>query len=154
MKSNCFINDDYLNYVKSISPKTNEKRTLFRAFWVGGFICCIGQVFRIILQKFCNLEGDELSAFVSLIMIFLGSFLTGLGVYDRIGKYAGGGSIVPITGFANSVVSPSIEFKTEGYVYGTAAKMFTVAGPIIVFGIASSVLVGLVYYVYYAIFGI
>ena len=81
-----------------------------------------------------------------MIMIFLGSFLTGLGVYDRIGKYAGGGSIVPITGFANSVVSPAMEFKTEGYVYGLAAKMFNIAGPIIVFGIASSVLVGLIYF--------
>ena len=82
-------------------------------------------------------------------MIFLGALLTGLGVYDRIGKYAGGGSIVPITGFANSVVSPAMEFKTEGYIYGLAAKMFLVAGPIIVFGIASSVLVGLIYYVAY-----
>jgi len=84
---------------------------------------------------------------VSMIMIFLGALLTGLGVYDRIGKYAGGGSIVPITGFANSVVSPAMEFKTEGFIYGLAAKMFTVAGPIIVFGVASSVLVGLIYYV-------
>jgi stage V sporulation protein AC len=82
-------------------------------------------------------------------MIFLGAFLTGLGVYDRIGKYAGGGSIVPITGFANSVVSPAIEFKTEGFVYGVAAKMFIVAGPIIVFGIVGSVLVGLVYFFIY-----
>ena len=85
-------------------------------------------------------------------MIFLGALLTGLGVYDRIGKFAGGGSIVPITGFANSVVSPAMEFKTEGFVYGTASKMFIVAGPIIVFGIASSVLVGFVYYFIYLIF--
>lgn len=82
-----------------------------------------------------------------MTMIFLGALLTGLGVYDRIGKYAGGGSIVPITGFANSVVSPAMEFKSEGYVYGLAAKMFLIAGPIIVFGVASGVLVGLVYYV-------
>ena len=80
-------------------------------------------------------------------MIFLGSLLTGLGVYDRIGKYAGGGSIVPITGFANSVVSPAMEFKAEGYIYGLAAKMFVVAGPIIVFGVIGSVGVGLVYYI-------
>ena len=80
------------------------------------------------------------------------AFLTGIGVYDRIGKFAGGGSIVPITGFANSVVSPSIEYKTEGYVYGTASKMFTIAGPIIVFGVAGSVLVGILYYAIYAIF--
>jgi len=147
-----YVNTEYLEYVKKISPKTNQKRTLFRAFWVGGFICVIGQSIRYLLEYLVGLSGDELSGFVSMIMIFLGAFLTGLGVYDRIGKFAGGGSIVPITGFANSVVSPAIEFKTEGYVYGTAAKMFVVAGPIIVFGVASSVLVGLIYYFGYMIF--
>ena len=150
--SKVYINDNYLNYVKSISPKTNEKRSLFRAFLVGGLICSIGQTIRILFEQFLGLSGDELAGFVSCVMIFLGAFLTGLGVYDRIGKFAGGGSIVPITGFANSVVSPSIEFKTEGYVYGVASKMFVIAGPIIVFGIASSVLVGLIYFAYYAIF--
>ena len=147
-----FENKNYLEYVKSISPKTNQKRSLLRAFWVGGIICSIGQGFRTIFESFIGLSGDELSAYVSMIMIFLGAFLTGLGVYDRIGKYAGGGSIVPITGFANSVVSPSVEFKTEGYIFGTAAKMFTIAGPIIVFGIASSVLVGLLYFIGYRLF--
>lgn len=146
------VNQNYLNYVHLISPKTNEKRSLFRAFWVGGFICCIGQSFRFLLELGFGITGDELSGYVSMIMIFLGALLTGLGVYDRIGKYAGGGSIVPITGFANSVVSPSMEFKTEGYIYGLAAKMFTVAGPIIVFGVASSVLVGLLYFIGYRIF--
>ncbi|MBE5754345.1 MAG: SpoVA/SpoVAEb family sporulation membrane protein [Clostridiales bacterium] len=146
------VNKNYLEYVKAISPKTNQKRTLFHAFWVGGVICMIGQTFRFILELGLNITGDELSGYVSMIMIFLGAFLTGLGVYDRIGKYAGGGSIVPITGFANSVVSPAVEFKTEGYIYGTAAKMFTVAGPIIVFGVASSVLVGILYFIGYRIF--
>jgi len=141
------VNDNYLKYVHLTSPKTKEKRSLFRAFWVGGVICSVGQSFRLILENFAGLSGDELSGYVSMIMIFLGALLTGLGVYDRIGKYAGGGSIVPITGFANSVVSPAMEFKTEGFIYGLAAKMFTVAGPIIVFGVASSVLVGLIYYV-------
>ena len=147
-----FTNDNYLNYVKSISPKTNEKRSLLRAFLVGGLICCIGQGIRFGLEFIFGLKGDELSSYVSMVMIFLGALLTGLGVYDRIGKFAGGGSIVPITGFANSVVSPAMEFKTEGFVYGTASKMFIVAGPIIVFGIASSVLVGFVYYFIYLIF--
>ena len=146
------VNKNYLEYVKAISPKTNQKRTLFHAFWVGGVICMIGQTFRFILELGLNITGDELSGYVSMIMIFLGAFLTGLGVYDRIGKYAGGGSIVPITGFANSVVSPAIEFKTEGFIYGTAAKMFIVAGPIIVFGVASSVLVGILYFIGYRIF--
>ncbi len=147
-----FTNDNYLNYVKHISPKTNERRSLIRAFCVGGLICVIGQGLRYLFQYAVGLEGDELAAYVSAVLIFLGSFLTGIGVYDRIGKFAGGGSIVPITGFANSVVSPAIEFKTEGYVYGVAAKMFVIAGPIIVFGVASSVLVGLVYYGIFNIF--
>lgn len=147
-----FINDNYLNYVKGISPKTKQRRTLVRAFLVGGLICCIGQSFKLLLAHVFKLEGEELSSYVSMIMVFLGAFLTGLGVYDRIGKYAGGGSIVPITGFANSVVSPAMEFKTEGYVYGTAAKMFVVAGPIIVFGIATSVLIGILYFIGYRIF--
>ena len=144
-----FINQNYLSYVKSVSPKTKELRSIFRSFWVGGFICMIAQSFRLLLQNYLNLEGDELAAYVSMIMIFLGALLTGLGIYDRIGKYAGGGSIVPITGFANSVVSPAMEFKTEGYIYGLAAKMFIIAGPIIVFGVSSSVLVGLIYYFIY-----
>lgn len=144
-----FINQNYLNYVKSVSPKTKEIRSLIRSFWVGGFICMIAQGFRFLLEYEFHLEGDELASYVSMIMIFLGALLTGLGIYDRIGKYAGGGSIVPITGFANSVVSPAMEFKTEGYIYGLAAKMFIIAGPIIVFGVASSVLVGLVYFIIY-----
>jgi stage V sporulation protein AC len=141
-----FINENYINYVSSKAPKTKEFRSLSRAFIVGGIICMIGQGFRFLFEYGLGLSGDELSAYVSMVMIFLGALLTGLGVYDRIGKFAGGGSIVPITGFANSVVSPAMEFRSEGYVYGTAAKMFVVAGPIIVFGIASSVLVGLIYY--------
>lgn len=145
-------NDNYLNYIHLTSPKTKEKRTLFRSFWVGGFICCIGQGFRFLYEYWFNLSGDELASYVSMTLIFISAFLTGLGVYDRIGKYGGGGSIVPITGFANSVVSPAMEFKTEGYVYGMAAKMFQIAGPIIVFGIASSVLVGIVYYIGFRIF--
>ena len=146
-----FVNDNYLEYVKGISPKTKQKRTLIRAFLVGGLICCIGQCIRYLLEFFLGLEGDELSSYVSLILIFLGAFLTGIGVYDRIGKFAGGGSIVPITGFANSVVSPAMEFKTEGYIYGVASKMFVISGPIIVFGISGSILVGLIYYLVYLI---
>lgn len=140
-------NRNYLEYVSRISPKTNEKRSLFHAFWVGGVICLIGQFVRLMLEYVLGLYDDELAGATSVVMIFLGAFLTGLGVYDRIGKYAGGGSIVPITGFANSVVSPAMEFKSEGYIYGLAAKMFVVAGPIIVFGVIGSVAVGLIYYI-------
>lgn len=141
------LNQNYLDYVSRISPKTNESRSLWHAFWVGGVICFIGQFVRFMLEYLFGLYGDELAGTTSIVMIFLGALLTGLGVYDRIGKYAGGGSIVPITGFANSVVSPAMEFKSEGFIYGLAAKMFVIAGPIIVFGVISSVAVGLIYYV-------
>lgn len=149
MKSE-FCNKKYLEYVSSVAPKTNEKKSLFHAFWVGGTICLIGQFIRYLLEFVFGLYGDELAGTTSTILIFIGAMLTGLGVYDRIGKYAGGGSIVPITGFANSVVSPAMEFKTEGFIYGLAAKMFIVAGPIIVFGIIGGVSVGLVYFLLYA----
>ncbi len=138
-------NQNYLKYVRSLSPPTKHFATCGRAFLVGGLICCIGQFFRFLLE-FAGLSGEELAGTVSVILIFLGTLLTGLGVYDRIGKQAGAGSIVPITGFANSVASPAIEFKTEGYVYGMAAKMFLVAGPILVFGVTAGAAVGLVYW--------
>ncbi|MBO5411804.1 MAG: stage V sporulation protein AC [Clostridia bacterium] len=138
-------NENYLAYVNSFDPPTKHFKNCFRAFLVGGFICCIGQFFREIFERAVGLHGDELSAAVSVVLIFLGVVLTGFGVYDRIGRNAGAGSIVPITGFANSVASPAIEFKTEGVVYGLAAKMFIVAGPIIVFGVLAGTLVGILY---------
>ncbi|MBO6263590.1 MAG: SpoVA/SpoVAEb family sporulation membrane protein [Clostridia bacterium] len=141
------VNKGYLDLVARSSPKTNEARSLFHSFWVGGVICVIGQFIRFMLQYVFGMYGDELAGTTSVVLIFIGALLTGLGVYDRIGKYAGGGSIVPITGFANSVVSPAMEFKSEGYIYGLAAKMFVIAGPIIVFGVTTSAVVGIVYYV-------
>lgn len=141
------FNKEYIDYVKSIAPKTNEPRSLIHAFLVGGFICLIGQFIRYTLLYLFGLYGDELAAATSMVLIFIGCLLTGFGVYDNIGHIAGGGSIVPITGFANSVCSPAMEFKSEGYVYGLAAKMFVVAGPIIVYGTTASVAVGLVYYI-------
>ena len=138
-------NKNYLKYVNSFDPPTQHFKTCGRAFMVGGLICCIGQFLRFMLE-FAGLTGDVLAGTVSVILIFLGVLLTGLGVYDRIGKNAGAGSIVPITGFANSVASPAVEFKTEGYVYGMAAKMFNVAGPIIVFGVCAGAAVGLIYW--------
>lgn len=147
MKSNeRFINKEYLSFISNTEPKTKEARTLFNAFMVGGLICSIGQFIRFVFMYVFGLGGDELAGATSIIMIFLGTLFTGLGVYDRIGKYAGGGTIVPITGFANSVCSPAIEFKSEGYVFGMASKMFVIAGPIIVFGVSASFIVGLIYY--------
>ena len=138
-------NKNYIAYVHSFDPPTKHFKNCFRAFIVGGLICCVGQALRVVLEKAAGLNGDELAGTVSVILIFLGTFLTGLGVYDRIGRYAGAGSIVPITGFANSVCSPALEFKTEGLVYGMAAKMFVVAGPIIVFGVLAGTIVGIIY---------
>ena len=138
-------NKNYIAYVHSFDPPTQHFKNCFRAFMVGGLICCIGQFLRGIYEQAFALSGDELAAAVSMTLIFLGTLLTGFGVYDRIGRYAGAGSIVPITGFANSVASPAIEFKTEGLVYGMAAKMFTVAGPIIVYGVLAGTAVGVIY---------
>ena len=138
-------NKNYIAYVHSFDPPTKHFKNCYRAFLVGGLICTIGQFLRYIFEYAFSLSGDELAGAVSVVLIFLGTLLTGLGVYDRIGKNAGAGSIVPITGFANSVASPAIEFKTEGMVYGLAAKMFTVAGPIIVYGVLAGTAVGLLY---------
>ena len=140
-------NRNYLQYVNSFDPPTKHFKNCYRAFMVGGFICCIGQFFRYMLEYLLGLSGDELAGTVSILLIFLGTLLTGLGVYDRIGRNAGAGSIVPITGFAKSVASPAMEFKTEGLVYGLAAKMFTVAGPIIVYGVLAGAATGIVYYI-------
>ena len=138
-------NKNYVAYVNSFAPPTKHFKNCFRAFMVGGLICCIGQAFRVVFERALGLHGDELASAVSIALIFLGTLLTGLGVYDRIGRNAGAGSIVPITGFANSVASPAIEFKTEGLVYGLAAKMFVVAGPIIVYGVLAGTAVGIIY---------
>ena len=144
-KDNENFNQNYIDYVHSFAPPTKHFKNCLRAFMVGGLICCVGQFLRLVLESAAGLSGDELSGAVSMLLIFLGTLLTGLGVYDRIGRHAGAGSIVPITGFANSVCSPAMEFKAEGYVYGMAAKMFIVAGPIIVFGVLSGAIVGLLY---------
>lgn len=139
-------NKVYKDYVHSKTPKTNEIKTLIAAFIVGGFICIIGQFFHDMIKMLSpQLPRDAINSYVVMIMIFLGALLTAIGKYDDIGKFAGAGSIVPITGFANSVVSPAIEFKTEGLIYGMESKMFLVAGPILVSGIVSSVIVGIIY---------
>lgn len=140
------VNENYLAYVRSFAPPTKHFHNCLRAFLVGGLICCVGQFLRIEFSYLLHLQGDELAGAVSMALIFLGCLLTGLGVYDRIGKAAGAGSIVPITGFANSVCSPALEFKAEGMITGLAAKMFVVAGPIIVYGVLSGTAVGIIYY--------
>ena len=141
-------NEVYLEYVKSKDPKTNVAKTVLFAFCTGGLICTIGEGLRqLFLYLFGEGQQDLVANCVSSTLIFFGALLTGLGVYDDIGKFAGAGSIVPITGFANSVVSPALEFKSEGIILGVEAKMFLIAGPVIVSGVVASSFVGLVYWI-------
>ena len=137
--------EDYEGMVNKNNPPSNIVKDCVLAFVVGGLICDIGQFVMNIFINF-GVPKDDVGSFVSTVMVFLGAFLTGLGVYDNIGKHAGAGSIVPITGFANSIVSPAMEFKREGYVFGVAAKMFVIAGPVLVYGISTSIIVGLIHY--------
>ena len=137
--------NDYIKLVSKSSPKTKMLPTIIMAFMVGGIICCIGEGFCDLYKTYCpNLNEEEIRAVVSMTMIFIGTTLTAFGIYDKIGYYAGAGSIIPITGFANSVMSPAMEFNREGVVYGVCSKMFVIAGPIIVFGITASVIVGFI----------
>lgn len=141
-------NEAYNKYVKAKIPKTKAWPSLFHSFWVGGLICLIGQgINDLIMLAFPTVSQQSAWAYALIVLIAVASLLTGLGVYDQIGKFAGGGSIVPITGFSNSIASPSIEFKSEGIIYGICVKMFTIAGPVIVFGISSSIVVGLIYWI-------
>lgn len=134
-------------YQQRVNEKMPRSKTLsqcVRAFVAGGLICCIGQAVRAFGETTLQLDQDGVAALTAIVMVFLGATLTGLGVYDKIGSWAGAGSIVPITGFANSIVSPAMEFKREGLIFGTAAKMFTIAGPVLVYGVGASVIVGLI----------
>ncbi len=139
-------NKKYNEYVTAKIPQTRSWPTLFNAFWVGGVICLLGQgIGDGIKAIWPDLPGTAVSGYVSIALIFLASFLTGIGVYDRIGAYAGAGSIVPITGFSNSITSPAMDFKNEGIIFGLCVKMFTIAGPVIVIGVLASAIVGLIY---------
>ena len=137
----------YQEYVDKKSPNSPILKNCFNAFWVGGLICSIGQ---IILNICKSRDFDEATSgtIVSIILIAISAFLTSLNLFNKIGKFAGAGSLVPITGFANSIVAPSIEFKSEGYVMGVGSKMFTIAGPVLVFGICTSIIVGIVYLIF------
>ena len=139
-------NKKYNEYVLKKIPKTKSFPTLIYAFLVGGLICCIGQGIQDgLMAIFKTMTLEEATTWTLIILIFIASFLTGLGVYDRIGAFAGAGSIVPITGFSNSITSPSIEYKKEGIIFGMCVKMFSVAGPVIVNGIAVSIIIGIFY---------
>ena len=140
-------NEEYKAYAERHMPRSNASRNMLRAFWVGGTICCVGQ---LLMNIYTGLGAEEktASAFASVSLVLIGALLTGFGLYDNIAKYAGAGTLVPITGFANSVVAPALEFKTEGFITGTAAKMFIISGPVIVYGISAGTVYGILYYIY------
>lgn len=136
---------NYQDMVDKTNPPSSLIKDCVFSFIVGGLICDVGQFFMNLYLNY-GVSKDDVGFYVSATMVFLGAFLTGLGLYDNIGKHAGAGSVVPITGFANSIVSPAMEFKREGYVFGVGAKMFLIAGPVLVYGISTSVIVGIIYY--------
>lgn len=138
--------EEYSKYVDTKVPPSPLFTDCLKAFFVGGLICMLGQL----IFEYCKIRGISESnsyTIVSISLIFLSATLTSLNIFNKIGKFAGAGSLVPITGFANSVVSPAIEYKTEGYVMGVGSKMFTVAGPVLVYGISTSIIVGIIYFI-------
>ena len=136
----------YSDLVKEYSPNSHTLVDMLNAFWTGGLICVLGQ---LILSgwSLTGLDQTQAGTATSMTLIFLSALLTGIGIYDKMAKVAGAGTIVPITGFANSVVSPAMEFKTEGFVMGMSAKIFTIAGPVLVYGLSASVLYGVIYWI-------
>ena len=146
MQDNKNRNDEYLLYVEKQTPKTGWFNSIFHAFIVGGMICTMGQMFGDVIKSFNpNMDILRVGSWVSIIVIVMTIVITAIGVFDRIAKFGGAGTFVPISGFANSIASCAIEFKNEGLVFGVGAKMFYVAGPVIVNGVAYSIIVGLVY---------
>ena len=141
-------NAEYNEYIQSMAPKSPLGKDLLKAFVVGGLICCVGEGIGMAYERFAGLDQESTAGAVSITLIFLAALLTGLNVYDKLARFAGAGTLVPITGFANSVVSPALEFKTEGFILGTAVKMFTIAGPVIVYGISASVVYGMIYWIF------
>lgn len=141
-----FTHQEYNKYVSRKSPKSRIVKDTLVAFVTGGIICAFAQVIFNIMLSY-GISGEIAKKSLPIIMIFIGAFLTGINVYGKMGRFCGAGTIVPITGFANSIVSSAMEFKSEGFVTGLAVKMFCVAGPVIVYGTVVSVAIGLIYYI-------
>ena len=137
---------EYGKLVQGMAPKSPMGKDCLFAFLVGGLICCIGQVLLNGYQAL-GLDKEQAGTAVSVTLVALSALLTGLSVYDDIAKFAGAGTLVPITGFANSISAPAVEYKTEGFILGVGAKMFTIAGPVIVYGVSASVVYGLIYWI-------
>lgn len=136
----------YGKLVEEMSPKSPMWKDCLNAFWIGGLICVLGQVFMNCYSSL-GLDKDAAGTAASMSLVALSALLTGLSLYDDIAKHAGAGTLVPITGFANSIAAPAVEFKTEGFILGVGAKIFTIAGPVIVYGLAASVVYGLIYWI-------
>lgn len=139
-------NQEYGELTKKRSPNSKMYKTLPKAFLIGGTICTLGEGL-LNLYAYLGLKEEHAAALTSMSLIFLSALLTGLEIYDRIAQHGGAGTLVPITGFANAVVSPAIDFKSEGYILGLGAKMFVIAGPVIVYGVSASVIYGIIYYI-------
>ena len=137
---------EYGKLVDELSPRSPMGKNCFHAFWIGGLICTVGQ---LILNGYMalGLEKEDAGTAMSMTLVALSALLTGLSLYDNIAKHAGAGTLVPITGFANSITAPAVEFKTEGFILGVGAKMFTIAGPVIVYGVSASVVYGVIYWI-------
>ena len=142
-----YTQQEYLSYVEKKSPDSKLWKDVLAAFVVGGAICVVGQCISDFYEKVIGLDSETVKSAVPITMVFLGALLTGLDVYGRLAKFAGGGTLVPITGFANAIVSPAMEFKKEGYILGLAAKMFVIAGPVLVYGTTASIIAGFLYYI-------
>ena len=138
----------YRRYADARAPRSSSPRNCLRAFWVGGTVCLVGQSLCDLYTGICSMSREDGGTLASITLVLISVVLTGLGVFDRIAKYAGAGTLVPITGFANAVVSPAMEFKSEGIITGMGVKTFTIAGPVILYGTAASWLYGIFYWIF------
>lgn len=146
-RENSMIKEEYGKMIQEITPKANLWKRCLTAFFVGGVICLVGQGILFAAQNWCGLDAEDASAWCTIILIFISVVLTNLGIYRNLVSFGGAGALVPITGFANSVSSAATEFKYEGWVFGVGSKIFSIAGPVILYGIVSSWLLGLVYWI-------
>ena len=137
---------EYAKLVKELSPKSPFWKDCLKAFLIGGLICCLGQLIQNGYLAL-GLSKEDAGTAMSMTLVALSALLTGLSLYDNIAKHGGGGTLVPITGFANAIAAPAVEFKTEGFILGVGAKMFTIAGPVIVYGVSASVVYGVIYWI-------
>lgn len=137
---------EYAKLIDELSPKSPVWKDCLNAFWIGGLICTLGQLL-MNGYKTLGLEKTDASTMASVTLVALSALLTGLSIYDDIAKRAGAGTLVPITGFANAIAAPAVEFRTEGFILGVGAKMFTIAGPVIVYGVSASVMYGIIYWI-------